>query len=220
MIQMNCPHCGHHLRIEDHYAGQQGKCKHCQKKIQVPKKYSAQPAAIIILAVLFTVSLLLFIPTTFYTGHQIIQKNKQIDKLENTAQVITAYVANIETQAQENEIKINFGNAIHELSYRCLLTYYAAQKAILPKLINRDHAFFSPYNDKSTTEMAIGGFKIYGTIVSAKPGDYYTFYDYECHAMPGEYDFYTAEIIYLRNLTKDRYIIDNRDKYQFTIINP
>jgi len=36
MIELNCPHCGHQLRIDDKYAGQNGKCKACGKGITVP----------------------------------------------------------------------------------------------------------------------------------------------------------------------------------------
>ena len=36
MIEMDCPHCNHPLRIGDQYAGQNGKCKHCNGKIAVP----------------------------------------------------------------------------------------------------------------------------------------------------------------------------------------
>jgi len=36
MIEMNCPHCGHLLRIPDQYAGQKGGCKHCKGLFQVP----------------------------------------------------------------------------------------------------------------------------------------------------------------------------------------
>jgi len=37
MIEHNCPHCGKQLVIEDRYAGQSGKCVHCQGVMQVPK---------------------------------------------------------------------------------------------------------------------------------------------------------------------------------------
>lgn len=36
MIELACPHCGHTLRIDDTFAGQAGKCKHCQGPIDVP----------------------------------------------------------------------------------------------------------------------------------------------------------------------------------------
>lgn len=37
MIEMNCPHCDHLLRIDDKYAGQKGGCKHCGGHFRVPK---------------------------------------------------------------------------------------------------------------------------------------------------------------------------------------
>jgi len=36
MIEMNCPNCGHELKIDDKFAGQSGNCKSCQQKITVP----------------------------------------------------------------------------------------------------------------------------------------------------------------------------------------
>ncbi len=36
MFELDCPHCGHHLRIHEGYAGKTGKCRHCQAPIQVP----------------------------------------------------------------------------------------------------------------------------------------------------------------------------------------
>ena len=36
MIQLNCPHCGKMLRIDDRYAGKSGACKQCKSVIQVP----------------------------------------------------------------------------------------------------------------------------------------------------------------------------------------
>lgn len=35
-MEMNCPHCGHLLRISDQYAGQHGGCKYCRGRFQVP----------------------------------------------------------------------------------------------------------------------------------------------------------------------------------------
>ncbi len=39
MIEMNCPHCGHHLRVRSKYAGKQGQCKHCEGIVDVPNTY-------------------------------------------------------------------------------------------------------------------------------------------------------------------------------------
>jgi len=36
LIDMNCPHCGHALKIPVQYAGQKGVCKYCHKEITVP----------------------------------------------------------------------------------------------------------------------------------------------------------------------------------------
>lgn len=36
MFELTCPHCKAELRIPDKYAGQNGKCKHCQQQITVP----------------------------------------------------------------------------------------------------------------------------------------------------------------------------------------
>jgi hypothetical protein len=40
MIKMNCPHCGHQLRIRSKFAGRQGQCKHCEGVIDVPNTYA------------------------------------------------------------------------------------------------------------------------------------------------------------------------------------
>jgi len=40
MIKMNCPHCGHQLRIRSKFAGKQGQCKHCQGLVDVPNTYA------------------------------------------------------------------------------------------------------------------------------------------------------------------------------------
>lgn len=37
MFELDCPNCGHHLRIHEGYAGRRGKCRHCQAPIQVPE---------------------------------------------------------------------------------------------------------------------------------------------------------------------------------------
>lgn len=37
MIEMDCPHCGHHLRIPDKYAGRKGGCVHCKGRFQLPE---------------------------------------------------------------------------------------------------------------------------------------------------------------------------------------
>lgn len=37
MIEMNCPSCGHQLRIDDKYQGQRGACAKCKAPIDVPK---------------------------------------------------------------------------------------------------------------------------------------------------------------------------------------
>lgn len=42
MIEMECPHCGHQLRIRSKYAGKQGQCKHCQGFVDVPNTYAAE----------------------------------------------------------------------------------------------------------------------------------------------------------------------------------
>jgi hypothetical protein len=36
MIEINCPHCGHQLRIRAAYRGKHGKCKHCGGRVDVP----------------------------------------------------------------------------------------------------------------------------------------------------------------------------------------
>jgi len=36
MVEMNCPHCGHLLRIDDRYRGQTGQCRNCKGTITVP----------------------------------------------------------------------------------------------------------------------------------------------------------------------------------------
>lgn len=38
MVEMNCPHCGHELRIDERHRGQRGVCKHCQGSIEVPSE--------------------------------------------------------------------------------------------------------------------------------------------------------------------------------------
>ncbi len=38
MIDMECPHCGQELHIDDKYAGQSGRCKHCHRRITLPGK--------------------------------------------------------------------------------------------------------------------------------------------------------------------------------------
>ena len=43
MITMNCPNCGHLLRIHRRYAGRQGKCKHCNAKVDVPATTPSEP---------------------------------------------------------------------------------------------------------------------------------------------------------------------------------
>jgi len=43
MIKMNCPHCGHQLRIRSKFAGKQGLCKHCEGVIDVPNTYADAP---------------------------------------------------------------------------------------------------------------------------------------------------------------------------------
>lgn len=40
MIEMNCPHCGHQLRVRSKYAGRQGQCRHCQGFVDVPNTYA------------------------------------------------------------------------------------------------------------------------------------------------------------------------------------
>ncbi len=37
MIEMPCPHCGHHLRIKEKYAGREGRCEKCNVPIRVPE---------------------------------------------------------------------------------------------------------------------------------------------------------------------------------------
>ena len=37
MIVVICPHCGRELSIPEQYAGQTGKCRHCEKMIAVPE---------------------------------------------------------------------------------------------------------------------------------------------------------------------------------------
>lgn len=37
MIEMPCPHCGHHLRIKEKYAGREGRCEKCNGPIRVPE---------------------------------------------------------------------------------------------------------------------------------------------------------------------------------------
>lgn len=44
MIELNCSRCGHQLRIDDRYAGTQGRCKHCGANVHVPKsEYDVPP---------------------------------------------------------------------------------------------------------------------------------------------------------------------------------
>lgn len=43
MIEMNCPHCDHTLRIPDKYAGRRGGCKHCRGTFRVPKTIPTPP---------------------------------------------------------------------------------------------------------------------------------------------------------------------------------
>ncbi len=43
MLQLTCPHCGKALQIPEKYAGQSGKCKHCQQPIMVPPLAQARP---------------------------------------------------------------------------------------------------------------------------------------------------------------------------------
>ncbi len=45
MIEMNCPHCGHLLRVRSKYAGKQGQCKHCQGLVDVPNTYAVTAEA-------------------------------------------------------------------------------------------------------------------------------------------------------------------------------
>ena len=40
MISYTCPHCGKQLKINDKYAGQQGKCQGCGNEINVPGGFS------------------------------------------------------------------------------------------------------------------------------------------------------------------------------------
>ena len=43
MIELTCPQCGHQLRIDERYAGTQGRCKHCGGTVHVPKIQSEEP---------------------------------------------------------------------------------------------------------------------------------------------------------------------------------
>ncbi len=43
MIELNCPKCVHHLRIQDQYAGKNGKCRYCKTRFIVPKKTVKTP---------------------------------------------------------------------------------------------------------------------------------------------------------------------------------
>lgn len=43
-IEMNCPHCGHQLRIKRKYEGQKGACKHCKGTILVPVQEEPAPS--------------------------------------------------------------------------------------------------------------------------------------------------------------------------------
>lgn len=36
MVNMECPQCGKELHIDEQYAGQMGRCQHCQEQITVP----------------------------------------------------------------------------------------------------------------------------------------------------------------------------------------
>lgn len=45
MIEMDCPHCNHPLRIGDRFAGQNGACKHCNGEIAVPASDGAIQSA-------------------------------------------------------------------------------------------------------------------------------------------------------------------------------
>jgi hypothetical protein len=48
LFELECPKCGHRLRISGKYAGQQGRCKYCKAVIQVPnlpEGAEAEPAS-------------------------------------------------------------------------------------------------------------------------------------------------------------------------------
>lgn len=36
MIELNCPHCGHQMRMEKKHAGRRGACKYCHGRFQIP----------------------------------------------------------------------------------------------------------------------------------------------------------------------------------------
>ena len=38
MIDLYCPGCGHHLRIQEKFIGKSGACKHCGTTFTVPEK--------------------------------------------------------------------------------------------------------------------------------------------------------------------------------------
>ena len=38
MIDLYCPGCGHHLRIQQKFVGKSGTCKHCGTAFTVPEK--------------------------------------------------------------------------------------------------------------------------------------------------------------------------------------
>ena len=44
MIQFDCPHCRKTLRVKDEFAGQHGKCPHCQNVTTVPLRSAPPPA--------------------------------------------------------------------------------------------------------------------------------------------------------------------------------
>lgn len=43
VIELQCPHCGHQLRIKPQFAGKRGRCKRCRGHIFVPSDAPAQP---------------------------------------------------------------------------------------------------------------------------------------------------------------------------------
>jgi len=43
MIEINCPHCGHQLRIDEQFSGKTGTCKSCKKRITVPSGFEPDP---------------------------------------------------------------------------------------------------------------------------------------------------------------------------------
>jgi len=36
MVKLDCPGCGHHLRIGNQFAGKEGKCRYCKTEFFVP----------------------------------------------------------------------------------------------------------------------------------------------------------------------------------------